>query len=69
MNLTALNIATTAAYRDCHGSHIPSGQTVRRWFPGADRDLPICRVCHVPYNAPKANWSSGTSAKRGPKMA
>ena len=70
MNLTALNRSTTAAFDACHGKHVESGETVSRWFPGADRELPICSRCGVPFNAPKANWSSGSSqgTKRGPKV-
>ena len=67
-DLTPLNLATSARYAKCRGHHIPSGQTVTRWFPGSDRVLHMCRACRVPFGAPKANWSSGTSRPRGPKL-
>ena len=69
--LTPLNLATSAAFDRCAGKHVPSGETITRWFPGADRVLNICARCRCPYGAPKQNWSSGTTVgrtKRGPKM-
>lgn len=61
-SLTALNEATTRAFRACRGSHVPSGRSVSRDFGGELREIRICLRCAVPYDTPKG-W--GVSPKRG----
>jgi len=57
--LTALNLATSAAYTRCvqSGGHLDSGETVTRVFPGTERVLPVCARCSCPYGFPPIrNW-------------
>jgi hypothetical protein len=56
-NLTALNLATSAAFRRCDGRHIPSGETVSRIYPATIRVLPVCARCGVPYGGPRTTWN------------
>jgi hypothetical protein len=48
--LTPLNIRTNQLHETCkrNGGCVPSGELVRRSFPLADVDLPVCRNCGVP---------------------
>lgn len=54
LSLSDLNRATSARYYACEmtGGHRPSGEVVRRTFPGRDLELPVCRLCGVPMGAP-----------------
>jgi len=57
--LTALNLATSAAYTRCvtSGGHVDSGDTVTRTFPGGERTLPVCARCGCPYQFPRVTWN------------
>jgi hypothetical protein len=62
--LTELNHRLNAAYKACHGAHVPSGDTIIRSITGLDRMLPICARCGVPFGGPVHYWSSSKGGKR-----
>lgn len=64
LELTALNIATTARYLACGNAHT---FTVDRWIirevAGRDHVMLVCEVCEVPISTRYLLWNGKVSAK------
>jgi hypothetical protein len=61
--VTALNLATTAAFEACAGTHTFDERYVVRDIGGKDHVMTVCVVCEVPIPVRYQLWNGKVSEK------